>query len=125
MKMTPPPESFPGIERRREGANGVIVDKITVKSTFLGTLSNAHADHPKGTSYRDATREGQLLVPRTQRTTSSTSRPCETSCSGWLPGPMGELLQKYVDWKVRPRRQMVRFPSTRSTLRSSPGGQGE
>ena len=41
MRMTSTLERMPEVERRREGAHGLIIDKITFQTAFFGALSNA------------------------------------------------------------------------------------
>ena len=41
MKMISDPERLPDLERKREGAHGLIIDRIEFQSAFFGALSNA------------------------------------------------------------------------------------
>ena len=41
MRMISDPERLPALERKREGAHGLIIDSIEFQSAFFGALSNA------------------------------------------------------------------------------------
>ena len=69
MRMTSTPERMPEVERKREGAHGLIIDKITFQTAFFGALSDAQTirrnkgrGRGRGSRYPGGSAEGQVQM---------------------------------------------------------------